>query len=374
MAVDGTSIKNDIDNNLANKGYRGVRVANVITALKNVIDWVSTAVNGNLTTWLRDSDNQPGGANGDGVYRTGKVTFRGGAIARTGTLNTNPLSQAPYNEQYGVQVLAMNGGPAFMEFHLPGLCIHQLGVDVDGTLKMHPWGVNQSFPVVLDGFTTGFHLAPAVANRKLVFSDVPNNDHQFYGFGLNASAIRYQVDSPTSSHVFYAGSSPATSKELMRIKGNGTVAIGSSSPGATNGLEVGAGYIAAAANVGGVNPSIGNGFSFGWNRSGGEAEANLIFGTQGFPNTYLSFQTWDGAVLAEKMRLTAAGWLGIGIAPSSMLHVKGVNGHQQLRLETPYTPTNTGDPNGAVGQIAWDQNYFYVKVSGGWRRAGLNSW
>lgn len=45
MAVDGTSIKNDIDNNLANKGYRGIRIVNVITALKNLADWVTGSVN-----------------------------------------------------------------------------------------------------------------------------------------------------------------------------------------------------------------------------------------------------------------------------------------------------------------------------------------
>lgn len=45
MAVDGSSIKNDIDNDLANKGYRGIRVVNVITILKKLVDWVTGSVN-----------------------------------------------------------------------------------------------------------------------------------------------------------------------------------------------------------------------------------------------------------------------------------------------------------------------------------------
>ena len=78
MATDGTQIKTDIDNNLANKGYRGIRVFNIITALKNLVDWVTGVVNGNLSTWLKVGTNQPGGANGDDVYHQGKLI-----VART---------------------------------------------------------------------------------------------------------------------------------------------------------------------------------------------------------------------------------------------------------------------------------------------------
>jgi hypothetical protein len=67
----------------------------------------------------------------------------------------------------------------------------------------------------------------ATMNRKLVLYENPsNNDHQYYGFGLNGSTLRYQVDEASSSHVFYAGTSATTSNELMRIRGDGKVGIG----------------------------------------------------------------------------------------------------------------------------------------------------
>lgn len=73
-------------------------------------------------------------------------------------------------------------------------------------------------------------LANNTSNRKIVLSELNDNDQQFYGFGVNESALRYQVNTIASDHVFYAGASYTTSVELMRIKGTGRVGIGTSSP------------------------------------------------------------------------------------------------------------------------------------------------
>lgn len=75
-------------------------------------------------------------------------------------------------------------------------------------------------------------FANNVANRKIVLYQGPNNDHQFYGLGVNNLVFRYQVDATTADHVFYAGASTTTSNELMRIKGNGNVTIGTATPAA----------------------------------------------------------------------------------------------------------------------------------------------
>ena len=68
-------------------------------------------------------------------------------------------------------------------------------------------------------------LATNTANRKLVLYDVNNNDHGFYGFGVESGAIRYQTQSTLSNHRFYAGTSTTTSALLMTISGGGNVAI-----------------------------------------------------------------------------------------------------------------------------------------------------
>jgi len=73
-------------------------------------------------------------------------------------------------------------------------------------------------------------FAAITANRKLVLYEVANNDHQFYGLGVNSGILRYQVNSSADNHVFYAGASAGSSNELMRIKGNGNVGIGNNNP------------------------------------------------------------------------------------------------------------------------------------------------
>jgi hypothetical protein len=76
-------------------------------------------------------------------------------------------------------------------------------------------------------------FANSLANRKNVLWETSNNDHQFYGFGINSSVLRYQVDATVANHIFYAGTSATTSNELMRIQGNGRVGIGEINPSTT---------------------------------------------------------------------------------------------------------------------------------------------
>lgn len=66
--------------------------------------------------------------------------------------------------------------------------------------------------------------------KKIALYDNGGNDHQFYGFGVLASMLKYQISSLSDRHAFYAGQDPATSKHLMSIKGDGTVGIGTETP------------------------------------------------------------------------------------------------------------------------------------------------
>lgn len=300
MAADGTQIKQDIDNNLANKGYRGIRVFNIITAMKGLIDWVTAAVNGNLSTWLKVSDNQPGGANADDVYRTGNTDFRGGMLAKTRTPNNSPLATVSHGGAYAIQVHGTNGGPAFLEFHLPGVRIDQLGVDTDGRLKVHPWGTTAAYAVLIDSVTSAFKMDPTLTNRKIVLYDSNgSSDHQFFGLGINDSVLRYQIPAANAAHIFYAGSSPATSVELMRITGAGNLAIGGNAP--TTRLEVthnpADGVVARIVN----NAPLGTGQG-----------AKLHFNQKGVTDWYIgalgntsafTISGWNGSSIGEVMRM-----------------------------------------------------------------------
>jgi len=50
-----------------------------------------------------------------------------------------------------------------------------------------------------------------VFNKQLVLyddssGDTPSTATAFYGFGVNTNTLRYQVDTTSSAHVFYGGS------------------------------------------------------------------------------------------------------------------------------------------------------------------------
>jgi hypothetical protein len=95
-----------------------------------------------------------------------------------------------------------------------------LGITIAGSSGYVGFGTSPNAPI---------QLSNSVLNRKVVLYDLSNNDHQFYGMGLNTSILRYQVDDPTASHVFYSGLNSSSSKELLRIKGNGSIGINTSS-------------------------------------------------------------------------------------------------------------------------------------------------
>jgi hypothetical protein len=92
------------------------------------------------------------------------------------------------------------------------------------TLKAGKVGINNASP------NAQLQLNNTLVNRKIVLHDASNNDHQYYGLGVNDSSFRYQVDVAGSSHDFYAGTSTTTSRHLMRIRGDGNVGIGTTSP------------------------------------------------------------------------------------------------------------------------------------------------
>ncbi|MBL1221537.1 hypothetical protein JET18_11845 [Chryseobacterium sp. L7] len=78
--------------------------------------------------------------------------------------------------------------------------------------------------------TAQLQLGNTTANRKIALYDNSNNDNQFYGFGVNDFLLRYQTDGAGADHGFFSGINATSSKELMRIKGNGNVGIGTSTP------------------------------------------------------------------------------------------------------------------------------------------------
>lgn len=59
-------------------------------------------------------------------------------------------------------------------------------------------------------------------------------------------------------------------------------------------------------------------------------------------------------------------------APTATMDISGSTGYNQVRMRTSYTPTSTTDSNGSVGDMAWDDNFIYIKTTAGWKRAALS--
>jgi trimeric autotransporter adhesin len=232
-------------------------------------------------------------------------------------------------------------------------------------------------------------FANNIANRKIVLWDNGNNDHQYYGFGVNSGTLRYQVSAAVENHIFYAGASPTTSNELMRIQGNGDVGIGKSGAafayghGGTNRIL----ELRNAAPAGGdiqshlVLSSTGNAGSMGgvtWASTSltGEQRTGYIgtaFETPTADQTRISFYTRSNTgILAERFYIQGNGnaWLQGTLTQNSDIRLKknivpltlSLNKLTQLNGYTYNWISKDKDPNEQIGLIAQEVQKLYPQL------------
>src|ERR1700729_655280 len=73
---------------------------------------------------------------------------------------------------------------------------------------------------------SALQFASSINNRIITLYEANNNLNEFYGFGIAAGILRYQVYAG-ASHVFYVSTSSSTSNEIARIDGTANLYIGS---------------------------------------------------------------------------------------------------------------------------------------------------
>jgi hypothetical protein len=66
-------------------------------------------------------------------------------------------------------------------------------------------------------------FANTTVNRKLILYETVNNDHQYYGFGINGGMLRYQVDDVLAEHTFFAATGAGTSQYVFAVHGDGNI-------------------------------------------------------------------------------------------------------------------------------------------------------
>ncbi|MBK8496696.1 MAG: tail fiber domain-containing protein [Chitinophagaceae bacterium] len=150
------------------------------------------------------------------------------------------------------------------------------------------------------------------ANNRIVLhnnfhGNIPGNEHDFYGFGVNDGLLRYQVPRNTRSHVFYAGDINGTaSNELMRITGNGYVGINNNNPQAP--LEFNSGQENRKIVLAGFGNNNDHNF-FGFGRNNGELRYQVAYGLD---DQYFYKGNNDGFSSTELLRILGSGDIGVG--------------------------------------------------------------
>ena len=213
------------------------------------------------------------------------------------------------------------------------------GTDAHSTAKMiiskYPDSATQTTPQTIlqlsnPTYTTASDIK--VGQGPQIVFEIP--DDQAYNKSVGAAiAAQKQIDDDNDSTTrltFFTTQNDETLDEAMTILGNGTVAIGTSTPSTTPKLEInGDGELLRLDGTGGGNRSI---------RFRGLSTSNpMLVTTDGSLHlhcedngSYMAFSTANN----EKMRLNTDGDLGIGTYgdPDTKLHVKDT-GSIELRLE-----------------------------------------
>ena len=73
-------------------------------------------------------------------------------------------------------------------------------------------------------------FASDIRSRKIVLFQNFDNDNEFYGFGVNASTLRFQIPDLARSFRFFRGNSSSSSTEVFTIEGSGNVGVGINDP------------------------------------------------------------------------------------------------------------------------------------------------
>ncbi len=267
------------------------------------------------------------------------------------------------------------------------------GTDVNDNLDLYKYnggniflGNPGDFPITITSanyvgiktFTPNAELqfGDTYANNKIVLhnnlhGNIPNNDHDFFGFGVNTGLMRYQVPRNNTAHVFYAGDINGTaSNELMRITGNGYVGINFNNPTAP--LEFNSGQENRKIVLAGFGANSDHNF-FGFGRNNGELRYQVS--TSSDDHVFYKGDA-SGFSSTELFRIMGTGDIGVGTNYTSAYGHTGTN--RIVEIKNPVGGSNIQShlilssigSSGSLGGITWASNSF---VSGELRTAFIGN-
>ena len=175
--------------------------------------------------------------------------------------------------------------------------------------------------------TAPLHLSNSIQNRKIVLWDDSFNDYQFFGLGISGGTFRYNVANTGDSHVFYAGTSPSSADELMRIKGDGQVGIGVTAP--LNKLDINFGPARAGSHPTGLAAYITGDLL----PAGNGMEIKLFNSAQGIGIGYNTIYA-AGTNFSQDLNIAAKGSLGTVFLKTNELNRVAVTGSGNVGIGT----------------------------------------
>ena len=176
------------------------------------------------------------------------------------------------------------------------------------------------------------------------------------GIGTTSPGAKLQVDTGAAATIgqIIRGASAQTADLLQVQDSAGTVLTKVTSSGALQ--QLGTGYSIFRSSAYSQTPSA-QGLSLGYNRSGGNGESSIVWGTSGstFP---FEIASYDGTSTTNRLSITSGGNVGIGTtSPGSLLQV-----HKSDGSELAVTNTSAGSAKLFIG---------YDSTGGGGTRQGL---
>jgi hypothetical protein len=241
---------------------------------------------------------------------------------------------------------------------------------------------------VLIGYSTdnGYKLDVNGPGRFLS-TDVTAGDH--YDIVSSPEAPSFYGTSVDGSIILFGGPSIGVNKQAIGNVPANSFIIGGTSPSAYTTLTdidfnpvfivQGNGGTTINGGYNGINQGGANGD--GTNSNAGVFSINGGRGTGTGPTGDIVFSTGDTQPAGTTIHAMtnrwwlkgSTGYLSNTPIPTSLIDLTGTNGYSQFGLRTSYTPTSSSDTNGSKGDFSWDDSYFYIRTSTGWKRAALTT-
>jgi hypothetical protein len=281
-----------------------------------------------------------------------------------GLFVNNPTNSANQNAIVNVRTAGASAGNPFFSMDVNGVTGWSMGIDNADSQKFkisNSWSSLASYSKFTITSAGNVGIGQTNPGHPLSFADglgakisLYGQNTSHYGLGIQNSLLQIYSDSAGTDVAFGYGSS-ANFTERMRVKGNGNVGIGTSSPGEK--LTINSGWLRFDSNATGLVANMANNDYWKIYSQGGDNAGELIIQSGDDGNEPIWFYqnaTWRGGVASD-------GWInagtGVGFRTSNSEAQSAIyNNGRSLVLALYNGSQNGGNWRNAIydGDSNWD--------------------